>query len=78
MMPLISLDARAGRGKGRKREDVEVNVFTEKENRIWQTVELTVFSRWLASCYPLPTHNPGQLYCILRKISEITQRLKDQ
>lgn len=41
MMPLISLDAIAGRGKGRKREDVEVNVFTEKENTMWQTVKKT-------------------------------------
>lgn len=61
MMPLISLDAIAGKEKVRKRENVEVNVCSEEENRIWHTVELTVSSRWLASCYPLPTHNPGLL-----------------
>lgn len=72
----MSLDAIAGRGKVRKRENVEVNVFTEEENRIWQTVELTVFSRWFASCYPLPTHNPALFQCILRKISDITQRIE--
>lgn len=54
----MSLDARAGRGKVRKRENVEL---IEEENKIWQTVELTVFGGWLASCNPLPTHNPGLL-----------------